>query len=443
MDQPSKPGASAEDGLSLPDALEIAVRAHRSGDVAVAETLYTRILAVAPDYADALHFLGILHHQTRRSLEAVRLIRQAIAHDPENPAMHNNLGNVFVELGRPDLAVKAFEMAIVLEPRYVDARNNLGVCLRLLGQPAEAETVYREAVALDPRHRESWDNLGRLLVSRGAHAEGIACHETALTLEPSNAQTRRHLVEAYIHNDESERALAILRRWLREEPESATARHLVAALSGEGVPERASDAYVTTLFDGFADSFDLKLAQLDYRAPAHVAAAVTRAYPTAGADLAILDAGCGTGLCGPALRPHAETLVGVDLSGKMLDKAQRRGLYDRLDRAELTAYLSARAEAYDLVVSADTLCYFGALDAVAASVRGALKPGGRFVFSIEALAEARDYRLHTHGRYSHAQTYVERVLGEAGFLPESFDRETLRLERGLPVEGFVVTARRL
>ena len=38
----------------------------------------------------------------------------------------------------------------------------------------------------------------------------------------------------------------------------------------------------------------------------------------------MLDAGCGTGLCGPLIAPHARRLVGVDLSGQMLAHARER-----------------------------------------------------------------------------------------------------------------------
>ncbi|GJD49561.1 Trans-aconitate 2-methyltransferase [Methylobacterium crusticola] len=427
--------------LTPQEALEIAVRAHRSGDVAVAEAVYDRILAVLPDYADALHFSGILRHQTNRPRDAVRLIRRAIEIEPDDAGMHNNLGNVLFELDRPDLALQAYEMAIVLEPGHIDARNNLGVVLRALRRVDEAEAVYREAVDLEPRHREAWDNLGRLLSGRGRIKEAIACHVKALELEPANAGTRRFLVAAYAATDEKERALAILRKWLADEPNSASARHLIAAISGENVPERASDRYVEDLFNGFAASFDHKLARLDYRAPELVAAAVAALYPATGAGLAILDAGCGTGLCGPMLRPFAGHLVGVDLSGKMLEKAAQRGGYDALDRAELTQYFAAHPGAYDLIVSADTLCYFGPLETVLALAREALRPGGRFVFSVEAETGGEPYRLHSHGRYSHARGYVEQAAAAAGLRLEALEPAALRMERGEPVHGLIVTAR--
>ena len=93
-------------------------------------------------------------------------------------------------------------------------------------------------------------------------------------------------------------------------------------------------------------------------------------------DLDVLDAGCGTGLCGPLLAPYARRLVGVDLSERMLDQARARDVYDELVKGELTEYLAASAGTFDAIVSADTLVYFGPLEAVAEAAERALRPGG-------------------------------------------------------------------
>ncbi len=77
--------------------------------------------------------------------------------------------------------------------------------------------------------------------------------------------------------------------------------------------------------------------------------------------LVVLDAGCGTGLCGPLLRPYASRLVGVDLSGGMLDHARRKEIYTDLVQSELTEFLAAQQRAFDVIVAADTLVYFGDL----------------------------------------------------------------------------------
>ena len=117
---------------------------------------------------------------------------------------------------------------------------------------------------------------------------------------------------------------------------------MIAACSGRDVPARASDAFIERTFDSFAGSFDSKLAKLLYRAPALVAGMLADSDVEASKrpdKLDVLDAGCGTGLCGPLIAPYARRLVGVDLSGRMLAQARAQNVYDELVQRELTAYL--------------------------------------------------------------------------------------------------------
>jgi predicted TPR repeat methyltransferase len=156
--------------------------------------------------------------------------------------------------------------------------------------------------------------------------------------------------------------------------------------------------------------------------------------------LDILDAGCGTGLCGPLVAPYARRLVGVDLSERMLDQARGRSVYDELVKGELTAYLTGCAATFDVILSADTLVYFGPLEVVAGAAENALRPGGRLIFTVEKMADGGEedgYSLGTSGRYRHAREYVQRVLTAAGLRPEIAAAE-LRLEAGEPVAGLVV-----
>ncbi len=214
--------------------------------------------------------------------------------------------------------------------------------------------------------------------------------------------------------------------------------HLLAACAGQEVPTRASDDCVRGTFDGFAASFDEVLERLKYRAPALVGDAVARWVGAPAAALDVLDAGAGTGLCCPHLRGYARRLTGVDLSQPMLDKARDRGGYDALEAAELTAYMQAHPGASDLVVSADTLCYFGDLWGVVAAAAATTRPGGHLIFTVEhAVAEpAQGFQINPHGRYSHTEPYLRDTLSL------SVDKAHLRLEGGRPVEGFLVAARR-
>jgi predicted TPR repeat methyltransferase len=281
---------------------------------------------------------------------------------------------------------------------------------------------------------------------QGRAAEAVDLYRRVLSIDPAQAQARRRLGLAYYRLGDYEGAAKLFSKWLESEPDNPTAKHMLAACSGVDVPVRASDEYVEKTFDSFARTFDAQLAALQYRAPQLVCDALAKVAGAPARDRSIIDAGCGTGLCGPLLAPYASRLVGVDLSARMLDTARARGRYHELVKAELTAYVaSLAAHSWDVIVSADTLCYFGALDAVFAGAARALRGGGFLILTVEAAAPDQapnGHRLNPHGRYSHTGAYVERTLGDAGFAVDACELHVLRMENANPVDGFLVTASR-
>ncbi len=159
--------------------------------------------------------------------------------------------------------------------------------------------------------------------------------------------------------------------------------------------------------------------------------------------MTILDAGCGTGKCAKYLKPHAAVLNGVDLSAGMLTRAKKLGLYDGLAKGELTAFLLSKQVDYDVIASADTLCYFGRLEEFSQAAAMSLKPGGVLVFTVEEMVEpSENYKLSVNGRYTHSEAYVRKCLEDVGFSIVACEHEKLRMENAEPVIGLLITARR-
>jgi predicted TPR repeat methyltransferase len=238
-------------------------------------------------------------------------------------------------------------------------------------------------------------------------------------------------------------AAEVYREWLVHDPGNPMAVHLLAAATGQAAPIRANDGYVQQLFDDFAASFDENLTALRYRAPELIAARLEREVASDGSR-EILDAGCGTGWCGPLLRPLARRLVGVDLSRGMVDKARARAVYDELIVQELSQFMRGCANTFDVVASADTLVYFGALEEPLEAARGCLREGGILVFTVERLNSALysdPYRLEPHGRYSHCEAYVRDTALRVGFATVTSESHVLRRERGQDVVGHLVFAK--
>ncbi|CAN7377491.1 tetratricopeptide repeat protein [Pseudoduganella sp. LjRoot289] len=434
--------------ISLDDALQLAVAVHREGKPRLAAQHYTAILEIDPKHPDALHYMGVAQHQLGNHDGAVNLISRALEVAPDYVDARNNLGNVQKEMGRNADAEQSYRAVIAARPDFALAHNNLGVVLRAQDKLGEAADAYRQAVTLAPKFAQGWLNLGNVLKKSGDFNEALSAYRNGLLLAPENPDAYRSLARALVAQQRHKEALEIYRQWEKIDPANPVVQHHIAACEGAAVPERASDAYVQTVFDRFANSFEQVLAKLEYRAPAlcgEMVASLLGEPDDAQRALDVLDAGCGTGLCGPLLRPYAKRLEGVDLSAGMLAKAAERGDYDQLHEAELTAWLSGRPAAYDMLVSADTLCYFGALEAVMRAAAAAVRPGGYLVFTVEATqdaAAAPRFLLHPHGRYSHTEAYVRAALAAAGLEVTQLRHITLRQEASKPVAGLLVGARK-
>ena len=427
--------------LNVDEAVAVALVLHQTEQWSAAEELYRGVLEVAPDHADALHFSGVLAHQQAQSDRAVSLIERSLELEPDRADWYSNLGIVLQDRLQLDEAIVAYRRAISLDPKHATAQSNLGVVLRAKGNVVDAETAYRAAIRIDPQHSDAYHNLGVLLNGQHRSHEAAICFSKVITLRPKDPEARRLLALAHCNLGELDKAVELFDEWLDEEPDNPIAQHMLAACSGRDVPQRASDAYIERTFDSFAASFDSKLTKLQYRAPALVAEMLSGSDAET-TSLDVLDAGCGTGLCGPLVAQYARRLVGVDLSERMIEQARARDVYDELVKGELTAYLGNSTGAFDVIVSADTLVYFGPLEAVVAAAESALRPGGRLVFTVEELVGARGdlgYSLSSSGRYCHSRQYLERVLDDAGLQSEIAAAE-LRLEAGDPVPGLVVRA---
>lgn len=285
-------------------------------------------------------------------------------------------------------------------------------------------------------------DYAEMLFANGEHAAAAELMLGALELVPGWVLGWFRLGEFQEKAGDVTAAAQAWRMVLRLDPDDRPGAGLKLHLIGAApAPNAPPSSFVEALFDDYAATFDEKLVgALGYRVPQLLAEAIAAAAPGRRFRLA-LDLGCGTGLMGERLRPVADRLEGFDLSGEMLRKARAKGVYDLLEQADLQDFRREGAPA-DLAAAADVFMYVGALDRVVATVASLLEPGGLFAFSVERGATGADFALQASRRYAHSRGYVERLLGESGFAVEALTEATIRQDRGEPVAGLIVVARR-
>ena len=121
---------------------------------------------------------------------------------------------------------------------------------------------------------------------------------------------------------------------------------------------------------------------------------------------AVLDIGCGLGVFARCLAPHAESVLGIDISEEAVRGARRLSpQFENIDyrQADIAAF-AGQEGCFDLVVLADTLYYLSPLtdaviDGIAARMAELLAPGGllllvnHFFFKIDP-ASRTTRRIH-------------------------------------------------
>jgi predicted TPR repeat methyltransferase len=265
--------------------------------------------------------------------------------------------------------------------------------------PVAASDLYRQALDLVPDWAAGWFRLGEI---RRTHALAGAAEafEAALIADPQD--------------------------------------RLGASLSLDLLRDRSladamPSAFVETLFDQYAKGFEQSLVEkLDYRAPQLLARGVPDGLGR------VLDLGCGTGLMGLELRDRCQWLEGWDISAEMLREAQSKAIYDRLEKRDLTL-LDAQGGQWDLIAAADVFAYLGALEQIVGWVAQALRPAGRFAFTVELHDGEDAYVLRDSRRYAHSPQHLAALLDEAGF-DATLQHGVLRQDRDAPIWGLVVQA---
>ena len=197
----------------------------RQGQIVEAERLYRAILAIVPDDADALHFMGTLKLARGEPGEALRLIGAAMASRAPTPRMLFDLGLAFNALKQYQKALDSFDLAIQLQPEFSEAHGNRGAMLVALGRHDDAIESYRKALAIRPDFADAHCNLGSALTHLQRYDEALVSLDRALALRPDYPDALYNRGNALKQLKRYEEALASYNRAIALQPDHADAHN--------------------------------------------------------------------------------------------------------------------------------------------------------------------------------------------------------------------------
>jgi predicted TPR repeat methyltransferase len=403
--------------------------------------------------AENSYMKGNVYLEQGQLKHAILHYKAALDKNPRHADCWTNLGNAFNSAQHHfphyresfyGQGVTAYENALAINPEHAEANFNMGVLHHTFEDMPRAIKAYERAIELNPQHYDAYSNLGSALHKEAKLDKAIHAYQSAIELvtpmspelvDASQISLLYYLLGAALsalpaHRCKGaacvEHAAQKLRLSLKYNPQNEEAKHALSALLADPTVTTASDAYIKALFDEYAANFDKALVKdLNYTAPEKIFAVVSDLAAKARITKfkTVVDVGCGTGLCGMLFRNMTDSLVGVDLSSEMVDRAQEREVYDELYVEEISESLArydnktdkARLRAAGIIVAADVFVYSGDLERFFKGASRALKKGGWFALTLERL-----FRNET----AEAELNEQKAAAEAG---EGGDDEQLNV----------------
>jgi len=220
--------------------------------------LFTRALAIDPDFALAWAGLSQIHHlqagfgfapigegYVRAREAAERALRIA----PNLPEGHIALGLVLEGHDWNFAAAEAsFRRAVELAPGDANALRAAANLMRILGRVDEGLDLIRKAIALDPLSARTHRQAGIIAVNGGRLDDAVASFRLALDLAPTGGLYHAFLALAILSQRRAQEALAIAER----EPHPVFCNCSLAMIHHSLGHSAESDAALSALIDGFA-----------------------------------------------------------------------------------------------------------------------------------------------------------------------------------------------
>ena len=405
-----------------------------AGRLADAEDRFVSSLALVPGRVSTLINLGATRVRLDKAQEALDPLTQVLALEPDNVDAWFHRGAALGALARHDEALVCFDNIVSIDSLHAAGWYQRGRTLSLLRRPADALQSFEKFLAFEPEHGDAWFRHGKLLQVLDRHDEALSSYGKAVGFDPTLAQAWSNRGALLKDMQQLEEAALCFRNAIAHGADAELNEYFLAAALGQRGPATAPKRYVEPLFDGYADRYDEHMVKvLKYQAHAVLGAGL------AGKHFGLaLDLGCGTGLCGPLLKPLVDRLDGVDLSANMIEKARTLGTYARLTQMDMAEYLRTAEPRYDLIVAADVFIYIGDLMPVFSGAQRALNENGAFCFSVEIADDDRDFELLPSSRYAHSPRYIRELAGRYGFDLTNTLAHPIREDQRQPILGLFV-----
>ena len=306
--------------LTLDQALQKGIEAHKAGQVQEADRLYTAILKAQPKHPDANHNMGVLAVGVGKVQEALPFFKTALEANPNTAQFWLSYIDAFIKLdrlidakamfdqaksngakgdgfdkleeqlkglygmpvgkssevedppqdqlqalinlysqGQLQQALKQAEHLVHQFPKSSFLFNIQGAVLQGLGRLDLSLEAYNKALSIKPDYADAYNNMGNAHKDQGKLDEAIEAYNKALTIKPDYAEAYRNLGNVLKEQGNLEEALEAFKKAIAIKPDYPKAyNNMGIALQEQGKREEAIEAYkkALTIKPDYADAYN-------------------------------------------------------------------------------------------------------------------------------------------------------------------------------------------
>lgn len=152
----------------------------------------------------------------QKQADAIKLLNAELTKNPKNIGIHFKLATVYQQQKDYAQAENHYQAMLTEQADNVLALNNLAWLYSQKNDPKAIE-FGKKAFDKAPESAAIADTYGYILVKQGQPAEGLTILEKAASLAPKANDIQYHLAEAYLANDNKQKALEILETIVKSE----------------------------------------------------------------------------------------------------------------------------------------------------------------------------------------------------------------------------------
>ena len=262
--------------LTLEQALQKGVEAHKAGRVQEADRYYTAILKAQPKHPDANHNMGVLAVGVGKVEQALPFFKTALEANPNIAQYWLSYVDALIKLGQIDEAKAMFDKAKSngakgdgfdkleeqlrlsssktsntqeppkkkldaliklynqkkLQQAFNEAQtltklytknlilwNLMGASAAQIGKLDEAVIAFTKAVSIDPKNAEAYNNMGNALKKQGKLQKAIDAFKKAVSIKPDFAEAFYNIATTLREQDKLDEAIEAVTRALTIEPD--------------------------------------------------------------------------------------------------------------------------------------------------------------------------------------------------------------------------------